>query len=97
MQVGNSSNALGRLSFGRIEELKRQRPFLRFVVPPLHFFYPIYECAHCDKTGPQSCAVHSFGNLKLKFVKIHFYPVIIFQIVFNLSPKFDGNVPNVKV
>ena len=32
MQVGNSSNALGRLSFGRIEELKRQRPFLRFVV-----------------------------------------------------------------
>jgi len=28
-EVGNSSNALGRLSFGRIEELKRQRPFLR--------------------------------------------------------------------
>ena len=32
MQVGNSSNALGRLSFGRIEELKRQRPFLRYTV-----------------------------------------------------------------
>ena len=32
MQVGNSSNALGRLSFGRIEELKRQRPFLRYIV-----------------------------------------------------------------
>ena len=31
MQVGNSSNALGRLSFGRIEELKRQRPFLRYI------------------------------------------------------------------
>ena len=29
MKVGNSTNALGRLSFGRIEELKRQRPFLR--------------------------------------------------------------------